>query len=264
MRAGKQDLHAYHNRGGIVEIIPAIDLRGGKCVRLIRGDVRDETVYSHEPVSMAKHWKSLGAKRLHIVDLDGAFEGKPVHFELISRMVNSIKIPVQVGGGIRTIETMKQYFDAGVDRILIGTIAHEDRGLLKKAINRFGDAVCIAIDAQVGKLATRGWKKITRKMALRHAQELEKLGINRFVYTDIRRDGMLIGPNIRGIRTMVKGLKSRMIASGGISGMEDLEKLMPLVQFGVEGVIVGKALYTGAIDLKKAVRRFSSRKKTAG
>lgn len=233
-------------------IFPAIDLRKGRCVRLIR-DIRDETVYSKEPVSIAKLWKLKGAKYLHIVDLDGALTGDPKNLKYVYQIAKEVKIPIQFGGGIRDLELVKEVLDKGIKRVILGTNALT-LDFVTKAIKQFGSSRIVAgIDSRDGKVAVKGWKETTDKSAIEFAKELEQIGVKYIVFTDIKRDGMLSGPNFKSIKAMACALKIPVIASGGVATLKDLRHLKNLEKYGVNGVVIGKALYTGAFDLKDAI-----------
>lgn len=234
-----------------MEIIPAVDLRNGKCVRLYQGDYAQETVFSDDPVAMALRWQSEGAKRLHLVDLDGAAEGEPRNLNTIEKIVAAVEVPVQVGGGIRSLETIVQLLDTGVSRAILGTVAIEDPALVEEACRRFGEQIVIGIDARDGMAATRGWLQQSSVTAGELANRMVDLGARRFIYTDISRDGTLTGPNFEAITELLSQLDVPVIAAGGISSIEHLTKLAEL---GVEGAIVGRAIYTGDVDFKEAVR----------
>ena len=233
-----------------MEIIPAIDLRGGKCVRLYQGDYNQETVFSKDPVDVARHWQSLGARRLHIVDLDGAAKGRICHFSIISSIVAAVKIPVQAGGGIRTMKSIDKLIDAGVDRVILGTAAIENQGLIKESCKWFGNRIIAGVDARNGYVATRGWVKSSEVTAIELIKCMQSVGIGRFIYTDISRDGTLTEPNFEAVGELITAIDAKIIAAGGIASIVHLRKLAAL---GVEGAIVGRALYTGNIDLKKAL-----------
>lgn len=248
-------LSTYVRMNHIMEIIPAIDLRNGKCVRLYQGDYSQETVFSEDPVSVALRWQSEGARRLHIVDLDGAARGKPANLETIEDIVSAIDIPIQVGGGIRSTKTMEQLFAAGVERAILGTVAVEKPDLVKEACQRFGDRIIISIDAKDRMAATRGWLQESTMTASELAGKMIELGVTRFIYTDISRDGTLTGPNFEDIAEFLSEVSAPVIAAGGISSVHHLVRLAEL---GVEGAIVGKAIYTGDVllaDAFKAVRK---------
>ena len=234
-----------------MEIIPAIDLRNGKCVRLYQGDYGQETIFSDDPVSVALRWQSEGARRLHIVDLDGAAKGEPSNLEAIEDIIAAIDIPVQVGGGIRSIETIEQLFAAGVERAIMGTVAVEKPDLVREACQRFGDRIIISIDARDRLVATRGWLQKSEVTAGELASKMIELGVTRFIYTDISRDGTLTSPNFEAIAEFLSQVSAPVIAAGGISSVYHLTKLAEL---GVEGAIVGKAMYTGDVILAEAFK----------
>jgi phosphoribosylformimino-5-aminoimidazole carboxamide ribotide isomerase len=231
-------------------IYPAIDVKDGKCVRLAQGKFNDVTVYSDDPVDMALKWEKLGAEYLHIIDLDGARTGKPGNIATISEMAVKLAIPVQVGGGIRSIETIEIVLCKGIQRVILGTSAVNDPELVKRALKTFGENVVIGIDARNGKVAIEGWEKTSDLTAVDFAKRMEDLGAKTIIYTDIARDGMLSGPNLKAMEEMVKAVGVNVIASGGVSKLEDIKNLK---EIGMPGVIVGKALYTGDVDLKEVL-----------
>lgn len=233
-----------------MEIIPAIDLKGGKCVRLYQGDYSQETVFSEDPVGIALRWQSLGASRLHLVDLDGAARGESYHLSIISEIAKAVKIPVQVGGGIRQPKAIEQLLAAGVERVILGTIAVENPQLVKEACLSFGEAIIVGIDARDGYACTQGWQQTTSVTAVELVQEMAALGTKRFIYTDIARDGTLTQPNFEAIAELTGKTSLPIIASGGVTSVSHLEKLS---QLNVEGAIVGRALYTGDIKLEEAL-----------
>lgn len=233
-----------------MEIIPAIDLRGGKCVRLYQGDYNQETIFSEDPVDTARHWRSLGARRLHIVDLDGAAKGEVCHFDAISSIVAAVNIPVEVGGGIRTLESIKVLLGAGVERVILGTAAIENRDTVKEACRRFGERIIAGVDARDGFVATRGWLESSKVKAVDLIKDMQSIGVGRVIYTDISRDGTLTEPNFGAIKELLANVDVKIIAAGGISSIGHLKKLAAI---GVDGAIVGRAIYTGHIDLKKAL-----------
>jgi phosphoribosylformimino-5-aminoimidazole carboxamide ribotide isomerase len=234
-----------------MEIIPAVDIKGGKCVRLYQGDYAQETVFFDDPVAVALKWESLGAQRIHLVDLDGAAAGEVRNLAVIEAIAKQARVPVQLGGGIRDEATVGKLLGIGVKRMILGTVAAEQPELVKKLCRKFGEAIIVGIDARDGMVATRGWLKGTEMKALEMGKKMVELGVKRIIYTDIKRDGTLTEPNYGEIAQMVKGVQARIIAAGGVSAIEHLTKLEKL---GVEGAIVGKALYTGNIDLKKALK----------
>lgn len=237
-----------------MEVIPSIDLKGGRCVRLYQGDYSKETVFSKDPLGTARRWQSLGAPRLHVVDLDGAADGEPRHLPLIGQIAAALQIPVQVGGGIRRMETIGRYMEAGVKRVVLGTAAVENPELVKEACHTFGEAVVLGVDARDGFVAVHGWKDRTSVLAADMIGQMETLGVQRFIYTDVARDGTLTEPNFQAIAELVAKAKSPIIASGGVTSLDHLVRLSLL---GVEGAIIGRALYTGDIRLDEAVAALS-------
>lgn len=234
-------------------IIPAIDLRAGKCVRLVEGRLDRETIYSDNPMAVARIWEGNGARLLHVVDLDGAFAGSPKNLETISSIIEAISIPVQVGGGIRDIPTIERLLQMGVSRVILGTVAIRNPELVKEACDRFGERIVVGIDARDGKVAIEGWGLTAEKDALELVNEVSKVGIKRVIFTDISRDGTLKGPNLEAIKKLVTSAEVKVIASGGVSTIDDIKALNELKHLGVEGVIVGKALYAGTVDFEEAL-----------
>jgi phosphoribosylformimino-5-aminoimidazole carboxamide ribotide isomerase len=233
-------------------VIPAIDLKGGQCVRLLQGKKDEVTTYSNDPVSTAKRWESYGARLLHVVDLDGAFTGSQKNFNAIVRIRESVKIVMEVGGGIRDIGNMSNLFSAGIDRVVIGTAAIEDPEFLTNSCRKYPGRILIGIDAKDGMVAIKGWEEVTSINARELAKRLELIGIAGIIYTDISRDGMLSGPNLEAVREMVETVKIPVIASGGVSGIEDIKNLMKIRDLW--GVITGKAIYAGTLNLREAIR----------
>ena len=234
-----------------MEVIPAIDLRGGRCVRLHQGDFQRETVFSDDPVAMALRWQEQGGPRLHVVDLDGAATGEPAHLEVISAIVAALGIPVQVGGGIRSAATARAWLDAGVERVVIGTAAVRDPEMVRDVCRDHGsERVVVSVDAREGMVALQGWTEASEVSVLDLARRMGELGVARLLYTDIARDGMLTGPDLDTNARLVQETGMAVLASGGVSSVEDVRQLVPT---GVEGVIVGRALYTGAVRLPDAV-----------
>jgi phosphoribosylformimino-5-aminoimidazole carboxamide ribotide isomerase len=232
-------------------VIPAIDLKDGKCVRLLQGKKEEVTVYSDDPAEMAKQWVELGAKLLHVVDLDGAFTGEQKNFDKIREIRKAIHIPVELGGGIRDLQRIDKLIDIGVDRTIIGTSAAKDPDMVKEACEKYPGKVLVGIDAKDGKVAVKGWVEVTELEAIKFAKKMEKLGAAGIIYTDISRDGMLTGPNIDAMAKMVQAVDIPVIASGGVSKLDDIKSLMQIKDLW--GVITGKALYSGALDLKEAI-----------
>lgn len=236
-----------------MKVFPAIDLRKGRCVRLVRGEVRDETVYSKEPASMAKLWQLKGAKFLHVVDLDGALTGTPKNLKYVYQITKAVRIPVQFGGGIRELDTIQTILDHGIRRVILGTNALSE-DFLKKAIKKFGSSrIVVGLDSRDGKVTVRGWVDTTNKSAIEFARELEKTGVKQIIYTDVKRDGLMSGPNFRSTKAIACAVQIPVIASGGVASIKDIKHLKNLEQYGVNGCILGKAIYTGALDLKEAI-----------
>ncbi|WP_457640874.1 1-(5-phosphoribosyl)-5-[(5-phosphoribosylamino)methylideneamino]imidazole-4-carboxamide isomerase [Persephonella sp.] len=232
-------------------IIPAVDIKDGKAVRLYKGDPNAVTVYGENPVDMAKIWEEKGAKHLHIVDLDGAFEGKPKNYRLVERIVKKISIPVEFGGGLRSFDAVKTIIEIGVEKVVIGSLAYQNRREFEKIVETFPNKVILGIDAKDGKVAIKGWLEKTEYTPLEFAKQFDDMDIWGFLYTDVNRDGAMIGPNIEGTKYLAENLKHPVIASGGVGSIEDLKKLYSLKDFGVYGVVVGKALYEGKIKLEE-------------
>lgn len=238
-------------------IIPAIDIKDSQCVRLRQGNIENMEVFSRDPVFMAKKWEAAGAELLHIVDLDGAFQGKPVHHSVIRRIAQEVDIPLQVGGGIRDEAVIREYLDAGIMRVVLGTfLLSQGTEKIKEIVRKFGNHLVAGIDVKNNRIAIQGWVKEVDKAVETFMASLSNLGIQRFVYTDISRDGMLNGPNIAVIQEILRKNRLKMIASGGISTMDDLYRLRPLTESGLEGAIIGKALYKGKISLEEAIKVF--------
>ena len=234
-------------------VIPAIDLRNGKCVRLRQGKLSDETVYADDPVKMALLWEKEGAKYLHIVDLDGAFAGRPIHTELVIKIAAAVKIPVQVGGGLRTECQIQNLIDNGISRAIIGTVACQDEKTAEALIKKFQSKLAVGIDAQNGFAQTKGWTNITSLNAVDLAMRLDKMGVQALIYTDTGRDGMLSGPNTAAIFQFCSKVNCMVIASGGVSKPDDIIKLRKLALSNLAGIIVGKALYEGKVSLKNVL-----------
>ena len=236
-----------------MEILPAIDLLDGRCVRLYQGDYQQSQIYHENPVEVARQWADQGATRLHLVDLDGAKVGQPVNLAAIEAIIRAVDIPVQVGGGLRDRASVIKLLEIGVGRVILGTVAVEQPELVASLCKEFPQQIVIGIDARNGKVATRGWLETSPVEATDLAQKMEKLGAAAIIYTDIHRDGTLVGPNLDALREIAAPLEIPVIASGGVSALRDLLSLLSLEPLGVKGVIVGKALYTGDVDLKEAI-----------
>jgi len=235
-------------------IIPAIDLKDGHCVRLRQGVMEDATVFSEDPAAMAKHWLDQGARRLHLVDLNGAFAGKPKNEAAVRRIVETVgvEVPVQLGGGIRDLETIERYLDIGVTYVIIGTAAVKTPGFLHEACDAFPGHIMVGLDAKGGKVAVDGWSKLTGHDVADLAQRFEGYGVEAIIYTDIGRDGMLTGVNIEATVELARPLHVPVIASGGITNMEDVRNLCAVQGEGITGAITGRAIYEGSLDFKAA------------
>lgn len=234
-------------------IIPAIDIKGGRCVRLLQGRLDAETVFSDDPSAMARQWAEQGAEIIHVVDLDGAVEKTPKNLDAVRRILDSVQVPVQIGGGIRTPENIQAFLDLGVKRVIIGTEAIRNPDLVTDACKAFPDRIVVGIDARDGWAAIEGWTETTRVRAVDLARRFEDSGVAAINFTDIFRDGMQTGPNIAETRRMAESVSIPIVASGGVSTLDDIRNLLPLQSAGVVGVITGKALYSGTLDLKEAI-----------
>lgn len=231
-------------------LFPAIDIRNGRCVRLVQGDYDKEDFYG-DPVYMAKRWEDAGAQYLHIVDLDGALEGASKNLSVIARIADTVKLPIQVGGGIRSMIQVEKLLDIGIERVILGSAAVYNESFLNSVLEKYGSTVAVSIDAKNGLVATDGWTKITSTKALDYARNLEGKGLKTIVYTDIEKDGMLSGPNFAEIDIMNQQTNMQVIAAGGVTSLEDIRKLQRL---NIYGAIIGKALYTGEIDFQSALQ----------
>ncbi|MBL0732587.1 MAG: 1-(5-phosphoribosyl)-5-[(5-phosphoribosylamino)methylideneamino]imidazole-4-carboxamide isomerase [Desulfosarcina sp.] len=240
-------------------IIPAIDLKKGKCVRLLQGRMDKETVFSDDPAAIALRWEKEGAEIIHIIDLDGAVQKQPENFDSIKTILEKIKIPVQVGGGIRDENTIKMYLDLGVAKVIIGTEAIKNPTMVKKACQAFPDRIIVGIDARNGLVAVEGWTQTTRIKAVDLAKEFENSGVFAINFTDIHRDGMQTGPNIEETKALAEAISIPVVASGGVSTLQDIKNLLPLQEFGVTGIIAGRSLYAGTLSLKEAVKVLKTR-----
>lgn len=234
-------------------LIPAIDLKEGQCVRLKQGRMEDNTIFSDNPVAMAERWIKAGARRLHIVDLDGAFAGKPVNAKVINTVVSAFPdIPIQVGGGIRNIDTIQTYLDVGVEYVIIGTKAVKHPHFVADACTEFPEHIIVGLDARDGKVATEGWSKLSHHTAIDMVKRFEQAGVVAVVFTDISRDGMLQGLNINATVELARSVSVPVIASGGITSLEDIKALCTVEHEGIMGAIIGRALYEGTLDLQQA------------
>jgi phosphoribosylformimino-5-aminoimidazole carboxamide ribotide isomerase len=234
-------------------VIPAIDLKEGRCVRLEQGLMDKDTVFNDDPAAQALEWQRQGAELLHIVDLDGAFAGEPRNRSAIEAILGAISIPAQLGGGIRDLATIEAYLALGLSRVIIGTAAQRNPDLVKDACSRFPGRIVVGIDAKNGMVAVQGWAEVTDCTARDLARKFEGFGVAAIIYTDISRDGMLQGPNLDATRALAEAVAIPVIASGGVSRLEDIKNLMAIEKSGVTGVITGKAVYTGAIKLAEAI-----------
>lgn len=238
-------------------IIPAIDLKDGKCVRLLKGEEGTETVFSEEPAEVAGKWEACGAEWIHVVDLDGAFSGEPGNLDVIKNIAGSVSCPIQVGGGIRNIGTVREYINIGVARVIIGTAAFSDDGFLREACREFPGRIAVGIDTKNGKIAVKGWKEVIDADTDTVFEGLQNVGVSLVLNTNIDRDGTMEGINIEAARDFIEKSPLPVIASGGIATTEDLDKLAPLEELGLYGAILGKSIYTGTIKLKNAIERYS-------
>ena len=236
-------------------IIPAIDLRDGKCVRLIQGDFGKATIYSGNPLDVARRWEDQGAERIHIVDLDGSRTGSPQNRKAIETIVTQTDVPIQVGGGIRDRATVEAYLDVGVSRVIVGTIALQHPDFVSGICSDFSGKIILGLDARDNRVAIQGWLEETDRSPVAIAKSYEGCGLDAIVFTDISRDGMEMGTNVESTRELAESVDIPIIASGGVAGMEDIERLMAVEASGIMGVIVGKALYSGAISLQDAIKR---------
>lgn len=235
-------------------LIPAIDLKGGQCVRLRQGRMEDATVFSDDPVSVAKRWVDEGAQRIHVVDLDGAFKGHPMNLKAVEQIAAAVKVPVQIGGGIRDEETVQRYLNAGISYVIIGTKAVNSPHFLRDLCIEFPRHIIVSLDAKDGRLALNGWAKLTHFDAIEAAQHCERDGVEALVYTDIGMDGMMKGFNVEATRKLAQAVNTPVFASGGVSSMDDIRKLKELEPDGVAGAVIGRALYEGDLKLKDCIK----------
>ena len=234
-----------------MRIYPAIDIKDGQCVRLLQGRFSDVTVYGNDPSEMAKRWESEGGEFIHVVDLDGALKGAGVNAEAVRKICESVNVPVQTGGGIRSMEDIEARLSCGINRVIIGTKAVSDSEFVKRAVDKYGEKIVIGIDAKDGMVAVEGWEKTSDFTAVEFAKKMVNIGVKTIVYTDIATDGTLKGPNVKAMEEMASSVNADIIASGGVGSIEHIKALVPT---GVEGVIVGRALYTGAVELSEAIK----------
>lgn len=234
-------------------VIPAVDIKNGKCVRLLQGRMEDETIFSDDPAAMAQKWANSGAELIHVVDLDGAFEKSPRNIDAVKKILDSVDVPIQVGGGIRNLQTIQVFMDLGVERVIIGTEAIRNPAFVKQAAKAFAGRIVVGIDARDGHVAVEGWTETTRVKAVDLARRFEDCGLAAINFTDIQRDGMQTGPNIEQTRRLAESISIPVVASGGVACLDDIKSLLPLEAVGVVGVITGKALYSGTLDFKAAL-----------
>ncbi|MBW1897114.1 MAG: 1-(5-phosphoribosyl)-5-[(5-phosphoribosylamino)methylideneamino]imidazole-4-carboxamide isomerase [Deltaproteobacteria bacterium] len=234
-------------------IIPAVDIKAGRCVRLLQGREDSETVFSDDPSAMALRWEEEGAERLHVIDLDGAFRKSPQNMGAIQQIIEKVQVPVQLGGGIRNMETISRYLDLGISRVIIGTEAIKNPQLVEEACQAFPARIMVGIDARNGMVAIEGWTQTTEKQAIEVAKQLEGYGVAGIVFTDIHKDGMQMGPNIEETKRLAESVSVPVIASGGVSNVRDIEALAKLEPVGVEGVITGRALYENTLTMAEAL-----------
>ncbi len=234
-------------------IVPAVDIKGGRCVRLLQGREGSETIFSDDPSAMAARWEAEGAELLHVVDLDGAFRKSPQNVDAIKRILDMVHIPVQLGGGIRSMETISMFLDLGVSRVILGTEAIRNPSLVEQACQAFAGKIMVGIDARNGMVAVEGWTQTTEQRAIEVARGFEDHGLAGIIFTDIHKDGMQTGPNIAQTERLAESVSIPIIASGGVSDIKDIRALLPLERVGVQGVITGKALYAGTLNLKQAL-----------
>ena len=234
-------------------IIPAVDIKNGRCVRLLQGRKDEETIFSNDPVKMAMKWNDEGAELIHVIDLDGAFEKSPQNLNSIKKIIENVKAGVQVGGGIRDKKTIRMFIDLGAKRVIIGTEAIKNPKLVKDACKEFPGRIVVGIDARNGMVAIEGWTETTKIKAVDLAKQFEDCGVAAINFTDIYRDGMQTGPNIKETMIIAENVSIPVVASGGVSTIEDIKKLIQLKKFGVTGIITGRALYSGNLNLKKAI-----------
>ncbi|MFH1077035.1 MAG: 1-(5-phosphoribosyl)-5-[(5-phosphoribosylamino)methylideneamino]imidazole-4-carboxamide isomerase [Pseudomonadota bacterium] len=239
-------------------VIPAVDIKGGRCVRLFQGVEDAETVFSHDPSLMALQWEEKGAQLLHVIDLDGAFSSAPKNINVIQRIIERVKIPIQLGGGIRDMETLRMYLNMGVERIILGTTAIRNSDFIYEAASLFPGRIIVGIDARGSQVAVEGWKETTDVSSRELALRFDGCGLAAIIFTDINRDGTQTGPNLVATKELASAIATPLIASGGVSSIDDIKNILSLEPCGIVGVIVGKALYSGTVDLREAMKLYRS------
>ena len=235
-------------------VIPAIDLKGGRCVRLRQGRMEEETIYSAEPAKVATQWQTAGAEWIHVVDLDGAVTGKPVNIEAVKAIRKAVTIPLQLGGGIRDLETVERWLAAGIDRVVLGTVAAQDPSVIEEACRRYPGRIAVGIDSQAGKVMVQGWRAQSSRTTVDLAQEMEGYGVATIILTDISRDGVGGGINLAQAKEVAQAIKTSLIVSGGVATLADIKAVKALAPYGVIAVITGRALYEGTLDLAEAIQ----------
>lgn len=240
-------------------LIPAIDLKEGRCVRLIQGREDRKIVYSDFPEAVAKDWEKAGAELIHVVDLDGAFTGKLLNLQIIKKLVETVKVPIQLGGGIRTLKAIEDCLMLGVNRVVLGTVALKNPFIVKEACRRYPGKIVVAIDVKEGKVVTQGWVEVSEVKASILAKRFENEGVSSIIFTDIARDGMMAGPNIKDAKELAESVSVPIIISGGIASLEDIQRIIPLEKVGVRGMIIGRAIYDGSINLREAIALVKSK-----
>ena len=240
-------------------IIPAVDIKNGKCVRLLQGRMEDETVFSDDPAGMARKWARAGAELIHVIDLDGAFEKSPKNIDAIKNIIKTVDTPIQLGGGIRNEQTIRKFLEMGVNRVIIGTEAIKNPAFVEQMARTFPGRIVVGIDARNGFVAIEGWTETTQIKAIELAKKFQNCGVAAINFTDIHRDGMQTGPNIEETRRLAEAINIPVVASGGVSTIKDIQNLLPLESCGVTGVITGKALYSGTLDFAQAVSMAQSK-----
>ena len=241
-----------------MKILPAIDIKNKKCVRLVKGDFNNKTEYEISPIDQAKRYENYGFKNLHIVDLDGALTGETINLDIIKEIVNNLNLKIEIGGGIRNFDSIKEYIDAGVEKVILGSVAIKDKNFLKDACQKFPNKIALGLDAKNGYLSVSGWKENSNKLTLDFLNEVKDFGLSRIIYTDINRDGMKQGPNFEETKKIANVSECPVIISGGVSSINDIKKAKELNNINIEGIIIGKAIYDGDIKLEELVKELDA------